>query len=1137
VAVGTVVVKIDLDADSFSAKMSGSVNDLKRFKQAIGGTNTALKKSERHVTSWGRKFRDTVIVVGLARHALLNFNDLVLGIPRKIIKANASLEKMKLLMMGLSKETGGFDAISEAAERSVDFVFQLAQRAPFDVAAITDSFVKLKASGIDPTNGSLQAMIDSVAKFGGTSENLKRASIAIQQMSGKGVISMEELRQQLGEAVPNAVMLMARSLDVSVGDLVDKISTGTVEASSALTAMFRQMTLENSGSAARMAESWDGIASRMETRFITLAKIVGDTGFYQEAKEALRQFTDEFLTSNEAAKAARVIGEGLRVMLTAFIEGAKLVAQYGDKVLELAKAFAIYKGIAVAVTLITKGYGIATSAAALASAAGAIAANAHTVAISKKTQAARLATVQTYASGAAQQKHTAIMAAATVRTAALTSAMNGFKLSTALVGGPLGIATLALWGLYEVWDKLIKKGKTLNEVMNDFNTEAATKAEIDTLKASINEKDMIVVEANRQIQSLLDRQADRELAGTQLKGDRLATFEARIAANRLVAREAQIEIEEAREKLAGANRVQIQKDAQNALATIQAGFSREQVEIQAEYERELTAARQRIFADESLSTKEQQTKVAEESERLANILIDKRIAMIAKQAKNLDDQISNLGEKTDNDMVAGLGAQRDALVRLIEELETLRIKVGGLTEMVGGSDDKSVFETYLDNLNKKVVKLGATIENASPELAEYKQMLDSGAIKLLDGQDADEALAKIVEATNKLEDFRLKKTAMAKTDNVIRRGMRATVQVQAQLAQKYAEMGTDNPYLKAATNVEGFRRSLEENLKIMTDHEALLAASGITNDDLSESINRVKQSMTDLEGVASGGIIAKMRRDTIKMNNDLLVGRAKITAEYELQIELLREVYRLESGKWDPEQLATYEKHLKAINDTFVRDSETPMDKLLRDWTMVSENMEAVWANAMSGFSDELTNALVDGEANFKDFAISIGKMILKIQLQKLIAGVATQASGFFNSGGGSGSTPGSNATASEWGGFYEGFATGGIMTNRGSLALRKHSEYGISNGPKMSLHGEAGPEAFVPLPDGRRIPVNISGMESKNSPSGNTQVNVINQTTRPVSAEQGTSSFDGEKFVTSVVLRELAQPGPFRDAVKGAIG
>jgi tape measure domain-containing protein len=75
--------------------------------------------------------------------------------------------------------------------------------------ALTDAFVKFKSAGIDPANGSLKSLADSVARFGGDSELLKRAAVAIQQMSGKGVISMEELRQQLGEAVPTAMQAMA----------------------------------------------------------------------------------------------------------------------------------------------------------------------------------------------------------------------------------------------------------------------------------------------------------------------------------------------------------------------------------------------------------------------------------------------------------------------------------------------------------------------------------------------------------------------------------------------------------------------------------------------------------------------------------------------------------------------------------------------------------------------------------------------------------------------------------------------------------------------------------------------------------------------------------------------------------------
>src|SRR3546814_13380797 len=58
---------------------------------------------------------------------------------------------------------------------------------------------------------------------------MNRAAVAIQQMAGKGVISMEELRQQLGEAVPTAINLMARSMGMTYGQLVEKIPRGSVQ--------------------------------------------------------------------------------------------------------------------------------------------------------------------------------------------------------------------------------------------------------------------------------------------------------------------------------------------------------------------------------------------------------------------------------------------------------------------------------------------------------------------------------------------------------------------------------------------------------------------------------------------------------------------------------------------------------------------------------------------------------------------------------------------------------------------------------------------------------------------------------------------------------------------------------------------
>lgn len=60
-------------------------------------------------------------------------------------------------------------------------------------------------------------------------------------------------------------------------------------------------------------------------------------------------------------------------------------------------------------------------------------------------------------------------------------------------------------------------------------------------------------------------------------------------------------------------------------------------------------------------------------------------------------------------------------------------------------------------------------------------------------------------------------------------------------------------------------------------------------------------------------------------------------------------------------------------------------------------------------------------------------------------------------------------------------FAKGGVMTNKGSIPLNKYAKGGIANSPQMAIFGEGRtPEAYVPLPDGRSIPVTLDSQEPK---------------------------------------------------------
>lgn len=65
----------------------------------------------------------------------------------------------------------------------------------------------------------------------------------------------------------------------------------------------------------------------------------------------------------------------------------------------------------------------------------------------------------------------------------------------------------------------------------------------------------------------------------------------------------------------------------------------------------------------------------------------------------------------------------------------------------------------------------------------------------------------------------------------------------------------------------------------------------------------------------------------------------------------------------------------------------------------------------------------------------------------------------------------------------FSPFVTGGIMTSRGPVPLNAYANGGIANSPQMAIFGEGRmPEAYVLLPDGKRIPVAMAAPANGNS-------------------------------------------------------
>lgn len=186
---------------------------------------------------------------------------------------------------------------------------------------------------------------------------------------------------------------------------------------------------------------------------------------------------------------------------------------------------------------------------------------------------------------------------------------------------------------------------------------------------------------------------------------------------------------------------------------------------------------------------------------------------------------------------------------------------------------------------------------------------------------------------------------------------------------------------------------------------------------------------------------------------------------------------------------------------------------------------------AFKGIEDALVSLVTTGTANFREFAVSILEETSRMIIQQLVLKQIMQAIGFGGGGGGGGGAGFTQFNASGVGFDPAAFsgtsflANGGIMTGDGPMPLKKYASGGIANSPQLALYGEGSkPEAFVPLPDGRRIPV---AMQGGGGGSTNVTVNVDASGNASVQGDQSQAKQLGVAVSAAVQAELVKQQRP----------
>lgn len=223
---------------------------------------------------------------------------------------------------------------AKTAKKDMDFLQSMTLGTPFQLMNLANAFRSMKAQGLDPMNGSLQAIADQISKVGGKGEDLEQVAMYLgrtwstEKFQGEAVRSLTERGIPAWGLLQRAIARTHPEIKISVAQL-QKLSEKGQLGRKAIALLFEQMALESKGASTKMMNSWSGMMSNLGDQWFMFANKVMQSGALDALKGKLNSFLgwlDEKVKSGDLDKwAKRISDDILKVIDWASQQGPGIV--------------------------------------------------------------------------------------------------------------------------------------------------------------------------------------------------------------------------------------------------------------------------------------------------------------------------------------------------------------------------------------------------------------------------------------------------------------------------------------------------------------------------------------------------------------------------------------------------------------------------------------------------------------------------------------------------------------------------------------------------------------------------------------------------------------------------------------------
>lgn len=266
---------------------------------------------------------------------------------------------------------------SAKGKAAMDWITEFAVKTPLELDQVVESYRNLKTFGLDPTNGTLQALVDTMAASGKGVEQLDGLTLALGQAWTKQKLQGEEALQLLERGVP-VWDILSQKYKKNAAELQEMASKGKL-GREAIQYLIEEIGRRNAGASDKMARTWNGMISNLSDAWSQFALSIMNAGLFDWMKGKLQTVLD-FVNQMKADGTLDEWAQGIatRIIFVLenawnFAEGVWTVLQKLGGYLSIAADYvggwenlaAVLAGIAFAPALISTAAGIVQIATGL----------------------------------------------------------------------------------------------------------------------------------------------------------------------------------------------------------------------------------------------------------------------------------------------------------------------------------------------------------------------------------------------------------------------------------------------------------------------------------------------------------------------------------------------------------------------------------------------------------------------------------------------------------------------------------------------------------------------------------------------------------------------------------------------------